>query len=283
MPALMFRRCVPIAGAVLAASFGPRVGAQAPPLLLKPMAAGVYWIQGEGANSGVVVGRTGVIVIDAGATVDAAKAVVAEIGAVTGKPITHVILTHGDPDHVNGLAAFPAGVTVIAHEGARRDLGAAVSPAASRFIARTGETTVLDGVKVGFLHWAPAHTNGDLAVHLPEHRIVFAGDLLAADVDPVVHPQKQGSSEGWITSVKGLMGLGAAQFVPGHGDLRTAAEVQARLTAAASKRDKILMLVRERKPLDEIRTAVGDPAPAPGTPGLSFTEVVYQELTRRLK
>jgi hypothetical protein len=57
------------------------------------------------------------------------------------------------------------------------------------------------------------------------------------------------------------------------------------LTRAEEKRAKIKALVAEGKSLDEVKSAVGDPPPAPGGgrgPNFaSFTEVVYKELTRK--
>ena len=116
------------------------------------------------------------------------------------------------------------------------------------------------GVTLELHHWAPAHTSGDLVVYLPDQKILFAGDIIVAQLaDPLIHLEKQGSSEGWITTVKGMLGTRADHFVPGHGDLQTRAEIQARLSAAMDKRDKIAALARDGKSLDEIRVAVGDP------------------------
>jgi cyclase len=253
-------------------------------LVVSSLAPNLYWTQGGGGNSGFIIGKTGVIVVDATLTPASAKELVAEVAKVTPKPITHVILTHGDPDHVSGLAAFPAGVTVIAHEGAMSDLRALPKDRApSRLIARTGEVMTIDGVRIAFHHWAPAHTNGDLIVYLPEQKIMFAGDLVTADADPSIRLEKRGSSEGWITSVKGLLGLRAEQIVPGHGGVRPSAEIQTRLDAAAAKRDKIAALVREGKSIDEVKAALGDPPAARGPAPLTFTDVVYQELTKRLR
>jgi hypothetical protein len=55
---------------------------------------------------------------------------------------------------------------------------------------------------------------------------------------------------------------------------------------ASAKRAKIAELVAQGKSLEEIKTAVGDPPPAPGRGGrgpafASFTEVVYRELTKK--
>lgn len=66
----------------------------------------------------------------------------------------------------------------------------------------------IDGVKVELYHWAPTHTSGDLVVYLPIQEIVFTGDIIAMPLpDPLIHLQKNGSSEGWITTTKGIVGL----------------------------------------------------------------------------
>jgi glyoxylase-like metal-dependent hydrolase (beta-lactamase superfamily II) len=140
---------------------------------------------------------------------------------------------------------------------------------------------------VELLHWAPAHTSGDLVVYLPDQKIVFTGDIIATQLpDPLIHLEKNGSSEGWITTTKGIVSLNAEQFVPGHGDVQTKAAIEKRLSDTEAKRAKIKDLVAQGKTLDEIRAAVGDPPPNAGRGGrgpnfASFTEVVYKELTAK--
>jgi glyoxylase-like metal-dependent hydrolase (beta-lactamase superfamily II) len=123
-------------------------------------------------------------------------------------------------------------------------------------------------------------------VYLPSEKIVFTGDILGGQAsDPLIHLEKNGSSEGWITTTKGIVALNADQFVPGHGDLLTKEAIQKRVTDTEAKRAKIKDLVAQGKSLDEIKAAVGDPPPAQGRgrgPGFpSFTEVVYRELTAK--
>ncbi len=289
-------------GAMLAAlvAWAPGALAQQPAqaLSVQQLTPDVYWASGGGGNSGIVIGTTGVVVIDAKTTPAAGQSLLDAIAKLTPKPVTDVIVTHSDGDHVNGLAAFPKGVHVIAHEGADREMKAALAaggrgaPPAdhmpSQVIAGTGQRLTLDGVVFDLRHWAPAHTSGDLVVYLPAQKILFTGDLIATNrPDPLIHLEKHGSSAGWITSVQGLLGLDAERFVPGHGDLQTRAEIEARLASATKKRAQIAALVKEGKSLDEIRAAVGDPAPAPaggqggrGVGGFaSFTDVVYRELS----
>src|SRR5579862_2418107 len=112
-----------LAGATLALAQQP-----APvTLTVHPIKEGsVYWLEGGGGNSTVVIGDAGVLVVVAKATADGGKALVAEIAKLTPKPITHVILTHSDGDHINGLAGFPDGLTIVAHKGDMDEQQAAI-------------------------------------------------------------------------------------------------------------------------------------------------------------
>ena len=277
-------------GAVASISYAQQ---QAPPLSVKKLADDVYWTQGgAGGNTGIIIGKDGVIVVDAKTTADSAKQVLAEIAKLTPKPVTTVIITHSDADHVNGLAAYPTGLTIISAEGCKKEMEASASsrnPAPQDHLPTKTvdkrETDTINGEKLVLIHTAPAHTSGDLQVFLPEQKIVFTGDVIAANqAFTLIHAEKNGSSEGWIETVKVLTGLKADTFVPGHGDLQTKADVQARLDEVAARREQIKTLVAEGKTLPEVKQQLGevDPpagAPAPAFP--SFTVVVYNELAKK--
>jgi glyoxylase-like metal-dependent hydrolase (beta-lactamase superfamily II) len=99
------------------------------------------------------------------------------------------------------------------------------------------ESLNIDGVKLETLHWAPAHTSGDLVIFLPAEKIVFTGDIIAAErPDPLIHLEEHGSSEGWITTTKGMVALDADQYVPGHGNVQTKENIRKRLSDAEEKR-----------------------------------------------
>jgi glyoxylase-like metal-dependent hydrolase (beta-lactamase superfamily II) len=259
----------------------------------------VYWVEGGGGNSGIIVGDKGVIVIDAKTTPAAGKELLDDVAKITKKPINTVILTHSDGDHVNGLASFPAGLRIIAHEGNKKEQQTALTaggrgaPPADRLpteaISKNKTSLKIDGVKLELYHWAPAHTSGDLVVYLPGEKVVFTGDIITTNMpDPLIHLEKNGSSEGWITTTKGIVALKADQFVIGHGDLQTKAAVQKKLADAEIKRNKIKDLVAQGKSLEEVKAAV-DPPPAAGRapaggrgPNFAtFTDVVYRELTKK--
>jgi cyclase len=291
-------RLVMIAGlSMLAAAANAQTPAAPPPLMVMPLTGGVYWTSGgAGANTGFIVGTDGVIVIDAKMTSGSAKEMLAEIAKVTSKPVTTVILTHSDPDHVNGLAGFPKGLTIIAEDNAKKEMEK--SESARNVSARApadylptqtvskDENLTIDGVHLRLLYFGAAHTSGDLIVYLPDQKIVFTGDILALQVPyPIIHLEKHGSSDGWITNMHGILALNADTFVPGHGDVQTSkAALQKRLADAEARRAQIKSMVAQGKSLDDIKVALNerDAAPGMGFQLPTFTEVIYQETTSNL-
>jgi cyclase len=269
----------------------------AQPFVVHQLKPNVYWIAGGGGNSTVIVGDTGVIVIDAKTTAAGGKELLDDIAKITPKPVNTLIVTHSDGDHLNGLAAFPPGVKLIEHENNKKEQqAAAATPAGAanaafinhqptQLITKNKETMTIDGEKLELYHWAPAHTSGDLVVYLPNEKIVATGDIIASNsADPRIHTEKNGRTDGWIESAKGIAKLDSDQFIPGHGDLQTKAQVQQRLDNAIAKRDKVIALAKQGKSLDEITTAVGDPPRTTAAPGPNFktwTEVVYDEQTHK--
>jgi len=245
----------------------------------------IYWIEGGGGNSGVIVGSKGVIVIDVKTTTAGGKDLLDSIARITPKPVEAVIETHSDSDHIAGISAFPKGIEIIAHENNRKEQDVVIAAGRgtliadhppTRLISKNEETLTIDGVRFELLHWAPAHTSGDLVVYLPAEKIVFTGDIISpAQPDPIIHPEKNGSSNGWIETTTGMVALDSDRYVPGHGELQTKAAIQKGLADAEAKRAKIKELEAAGKTLDEIRTAVGD---MPRGRIITFTEVVYREL-----
>jgi len=194
---------------------------------------------------------------------------------------------------VNGLAVLPAGITIVTQENCNKEMqdanahptpNAPTVPLATKTIGMKGSETI-DGVRFQFLHVAPAHTSGDLVVYLPQQKIVFTGDIISGANNapyPIIHLEKHGTSQGWIETTTAIVALDADTFVPGHGDVHTKADIQARLDAVKARRAQIADLVKQGKSLDDIKAALGETAaPAGGNRFPSFTEVVYRELTTK--
>jgi glyoxylase-like metal-dependent hydrolase (beta-lactamase superfamily II) len=276
--------------------FAPLAGAQqqASPLKVTKIKDNIYWAQGGvGSNDGIIVGTTGVIVVDTKTTPDSEKEVIAEIAKITPKAVNTAIITHSDGDHVNGLAAFPAGLTIIAQENCKKEMEASAgsrNPAPQdRLPTKTynkADKLTIDGVHIRLYHWAPGHTSGDTVMYLPDQKVVFGGDLLTTnrrDNDTGIHLEKNGSAAGWIVNAKGMIGLDADIYLTGHGDMMTKAYVQKKLDLIQDKYNKIKAMVEQGKSLDDVKQALGetDTPPANGPGGPSFTEVAYKELTKK--
>jgi glyoxylase-like metal-dependent hydrolase (beta-lactamase superfamily II) len=74
----------------------------------------------------------------------------------------------------------------------------------------------LDGLAAELLYVGPAHTAGDVIVHLPAQRVVFTGDVLFRLCTPIGW---EGTYDGWIAALDTIVGLAPDVIVPGHGPL----------------------------------------------------------------
>jgi len=272
----------------------------APRVQIKPIRDNIYWAPGEGrnGNSGVVVGKTGVILIDVMASKAAGEALLADAAKLTSKPVKYVILTGAAGEAIQGLAAVPPGLPIIAHESTARrlrlwiDQRARFAPPEARMptelIHGARSTRTLDGVKMEFLHLAAAHTDTEMAIYLPQRKVVFAGWVVQAQPDfPIIHAKDGGgdfnmggSALGWITFTKGLLALDADTYVLGKGELWTKADLRRRLEAQEAVVRQIREMVAAGRSHDEIRASLGPAANLKGRHfDFMFSEIAYDEIT----
>ncbi|MDO8799228.1 alkyl sulfatase dimerization domain-containing protein [Phenylobacterium sp.] len=92
----------------IAPSLAAHTAEFAPAKVYEP-APGVFSAVGYGiANSIMVVGKTGVVIIDTTDSLEEARKVWAEFAPrAGGKPVVAIIYTHNHNDHINGASAFP--------------------------------------------------------------------------------------------------------------------------------------------------------------------------------
>jgi glyoxylase-like metal-dependent hydrolase (beta-lactamase superfamily II) len=222
--------------------------ADAPPMVPQQVSASAWYVQGVSAlgstanqnfisNAGFVITQTGVVVIDALGSPPLTQRLAYEIKKITPLPITHVLVTHYHADHVYGLQTFKAlGARILAHRASLLYLNsdtAGLRLRASReelfpwvddntrlieadeWIDTTQELFI-GGIRFVIKPVGPAHTPEDLAVYLPDQKILFAGDLVFRSRIPFVG---QADSRHWITAIDELLGFDTAAIVPGHGPM----------------------------------------------------------------
>ncbi len=250
----------------------------------------IYIVKGGLANTGFVVGDKEVAAIDAQMTADAAQKMIEEIKKITPKPLTKMILTHSDGDHVNGLVGFPKGIEIISTSVAKKEMEDALkqpnSPSLQAFLPTRTFTDKMEldlgSERIQLLHFGPAHTSGDAVLFFPARKLAFVGDLVFIGRDPLIHRFKGGSSTGLIKTLKALLELNADRYVPGHGNIVGKSDIEAEMKSLQEKQDKIRSLIKEGKSLDEVKAAFGIPASPAKPGGMSFpslVEVMYLELS----
>jgi cyclase len=81
----------------------------------------------------------------------------------------------------------------------------------------TGKLALTVGGKsVELVEVGPAHTKGDVIVHLPGARVAFTGDILFIGSHPIIW---EGPVENWIAACDRLLELDVDVIVPGHGPI----------------------------------------------------------------
>ncbi len=79
----------------------------------------------------------------------------------------------------------------------------------------TGETQRQVGDKiVELIEVGPAHTNGDILVHVPSDKVVFTGDILFIEGHPILWA---GPVKNWINACDRIISMEVDFVVPGHG------------------------------------------------------------------
>jgi cyclase len=234
---------------------------------MRQLAPNVYaYIQGGGpgqlnqgvSNGGIIVGEDHVLVIDSlGAPIHAKNYIAAIRRTVPDKPMGRMVITHHHQDHIAGLPFFPK-MEIVSHEYCRKEMLAMTFPSPTwekrDGWAEGGEprrivppTTVIDdratyyygNTEVQLITMAPAHTWGDVAIYLPQSKILFAGDIGFFYVAPFLN---NGHATKWMEVCDRILGMDVQTIVPGHGpiggkrDLAAMSEYLALFKAEAWKR-----------------------------------------------
>lgn len=214
---------------------------------------GYAWLQPDGgwgwSNAGLIVDGDQSLIVDTlfdkPLTENMLKAMrAAEPKA--GKRFDFLVNTHANADHCNGNELVE-GAEIIASQACREELAqedpnrlqAMMEQAPSmgevgeflvhcfaafdfRGINRTLPTRTfadamdlrVGGKAVRLKQVGPAHTAGDILVHVPQDRLIFTGDILFVEGHPIIWAGPIGN---WISACDYMLGLDLQCVVPGHG------------------------------------------------------------------
>lgn len=155
---------------------------QMTPVDTKEITAGVYAISNHYVNLYLVKGPDGMIAFDAGVHPDSVRHEMKELG-LDPADVKAVFLTHGDADHVGGLAAFGGAAVYLGDQEEQmvdgktaRFLFVHNKPIGSHRLLRDNETVEACGAKVTAIH-TPGHTPGAVC-YLADGGLLFTGDTM---------------------------------------------------------------------------------------------------------
>jgi cyclase len=174
---------------------------------------------GGGGNSGVLVTPEAVVVIDTKLGKDAEDLYVMAKQKAVNKPII-VINTHYHPDHTKGNHLYEGSKIItgeIDRAFLRKEVGEENMP--NEFVRDT-LTLNLGSETLLLYNMGQAHTYSDLVVFLKKKKILFTGDLVFHDINPVLKKESGADVDKWITVLgKLLTGYEANTVIPGHGSI----------------------------------------------------------------
>jgi cyclase len=194
-----------------------------------------------GANTLVRVTPDGLIVVDTKNPGDENyNRLTEEIKSVSNLPVRYVINTQHHPDHVGTNQKFiDAGARIVASEALKTHM--ASDPRTKEIPGLPTETFAKDhvlkfgGAEVQLYSFGRGHSGGDPMVYFPDAKVVMVSDQIT-DNAPIVDFANGGSAIGWTQILDGVLKLDFEQAIPGRGEPKTRAEVQA-------YRDKFATLV----------------------------------------
>jgi glyoxylase-like metal-dependent hydrolase (beta-lactamase superfamily II) len=230
---------------------------------LEDLGNGLYaYVQGDGSwglsNAGLVSSREHSLLVDTLFDLPRTQRMLDRMARATpaARRIDTVVNTHANGDHCYGnalvgdariiaskasseeMAAVPAAVMAALLKSAD-DLGEA-----GRFLRKAFGAFEFEGIqptpptetfekrmdlavgdhRVELIEVGPAHTRGDVLVHVPGSRSIFTGDILFIEGTPIMW---EGPVANWIDACERIVALEPEVIVPGHGPLTDARGVLA--------------------------------------------------------
>ncbi|NNJ91162.1 MAG: MBL fold metallo-hydrolase [Gammaproteobacteria bacterium] len=200
---------------------------------------------GNNANFGVIVTNEGVVLIDPGATYKGAQMIHTAIRKITSQPIKWVINSGGQDHRWMGNAYFKQlGATIIASEKAVADQQARLQSQLNRLSGLLSDKEMegtsyvhadetfsdlklleIGNTRLEIYHTGQAHTPGDSYIWLPDHKIMFTGDIVY--MDRMLRIGSMSAHKSWISVFKSMADKQPEVVVAGHGHPASLAKAKA--------------------------------------------------------
>lgn len=196
-----------------------------------------YENAGHNNNLSFIIGDEAVMVVNGSSAYLLAQALHDEIKKITDLPVKYVVNENGQT-HASGGNNYwkEQGATIIAHTDAAEEIenhgpqglerlkdilaerveGSEIIPVDESFDENL--SIDLGGLSVELLHLGPAHSAGDITLHVPSENVIIAGDIAFHQRMLPVFPETDTAEwlETWVNEFTPL--AQDAIIIPGHGD-----------------------------------------------------------------
>jgi len=222
-------------------TISPGVAVALSPRVTRITAPNASMMTGPGTNSYLLIGRDNVVCVDPGPADEQHFSALMQAVADSGKPLTHILLTHTHRDHSPGCSALVAATGALVF---------GMSPLASD-PSQDRDTeinhTLQDGDCFQDLGWplhvihTPGHVENHLCFHAPEDGWLITGDHLIQGSTVVIIPP-HGRLGDYLASLRKLLPLQLTALLPGHGRVMADANavINGTLAHRQQREDKVL-------------------------------------------
>lgn len=265
-------------------------------ITVKPLRGGVTTLQGSGGNIAVLSSEEGLLMVDAGIAVSAAK-LDSALQGIASSPIKYVINTHWHWDHTDGNGwVHRKGATIMAHENTAKRLretirveewGHTFTPVPADDVPASlvgrSEDLAFGGEMVRMRYYGPAHTDGDLSIYFAKADVLATGDTWWNGLYPFIDYVAGGSIDGMVNAMTANISMSGDQtiVIPGHGAIGKKVELVEYRDMLVAIRARVAELKRAGKTIDET-VAAAPTAPYDGKYGQGvikpalFVALVYR-------
>ena len=210
------------------------------------------------ANSSILIGRTGILVVDTGLNATEGAKLLAAIRQVSSLPLKFIINTHYHADHQGGnVVVGPHAVVITTDFTRERTLALMRRPAMKNFHLRPASVTFakrltlhLDPYSVDVYFPGKAHTSGDALVYFPQQRVIATGDLFLNRSCPAMD---DGSAENWVQALNHVLELPLEHAVPGHFEVGTRADLMRFRDYLSDLVEQVRAMKQRGDTVDEVR------------------------------
>jgi glyoxylase-like metal-dependent hydrolase (beta-lactamase superfamily II) len=172
----------------------------------------------------IVVTTHGVMVVDGQGDVPQTRLMIDNIKKLTPQPIRYVVVASDHGDHVGGNAAFKAAYSdvvfissPVSQENLATNENKPTQTVADQRTIRMGATDIR------ILNLGRAHTGGDLAVYLPQSKVMFMSEIYLRGVFPAM---RSAYPTEWLDTLERAQAMDVSWYVPGHGFIDDAATMK---------------------------------------------------------